>query len=262
MGGGSYDRPPPEVRVRLFLAIQAFFTILFAGRVPAKALPPPEEPADKKAERERLGRELEEARKKLGEVERARDDAQQRLGETSTEREQLLAARKTAEAERDTARSEREQAAKERDQAQERLGELKARLAEVEQKVAAAREDGALALLGWLQREGRLIDFLREKVEAYEDAQVGAAARAIHAGCKKVLEEGFAPQPILGGEEGGAVTVEVGFDPVAIQLSGQVKGNPPYKGTLVHHGWRGTRAAVPVPERVDTRILAPAEVEL
>jgi hypothetical protein len=77
-----------------------------------------------------------------------------------------------------------------------------------------------------------------------------------------VLAEGFAPEPILRGGEGEPVTVEVGFDPVAIQLSGQVKGAPPYKGTLVHHGWRSTRVAVPVPERVDTKVLAPAEVEL
>src|SRR5690606_20178133 len=112
--------------------------------------PPPEEPADKRAERERLGRALEEAKNELSAAVQAWDEAHKRLGETSTEREQLLQARKTAEAERDTVKSEREQAARERDQAQERLGELKARLSEVEQKVGAAREDGALALLGWL----------------------------------------------------------------------------------------------------------------
>ena len=248
--------------MRLILAIQAFFTLLFTGRVPLKALPPPEEPADKRAERERLGRELEEARKKLSEVERARDDAQRRLGETSAEREQLLAAKKTAAGDLERAERQRDEALAERARSEKRLEELKVRLGEVEGKVGAAREDGSLSLLGWLQREGRLIDFLRESIGSYDDAQVGGAARAIHAGCKKVLEEGFAPAAILAGEEGARVTVPVGFDPVAIQLSGQVKGAPPYQGTLVHHGWRSTRAAVPVPERVDTRVLAAAEVEL
>ncbi|MCA8926084.1 MAG: DUF2760 domain-containing protein [Planctomycetes bacterium] len=119
-----------------------------------------------------------------------------------------------------------------------------------------------MALLGWLQREGRLIDFLRESIDDYEDDQVGAAVRAIHSGCRKVLDEALALQPILEGDENEPVTVPSGFDPVAISLSGNVKGDPPFKGTLMHHGWRTETVSVPVPETVDPRVLAPAEVEL
>ena len=247
--------------MRLFLAIKAFFAILFTGALP-KGLPAPEETPERRAERERLVRELEELKQKVGELERALEDARARLAGTSAEREELLAARSAAERLRDANAKERDQAISDRDAAQRRLEETKGRLAEAEAKLGQARADGARSLLAWLQREGRLIDFLRESIGGYDDAQVGAAARAIHAGCKKVLEEGFAPEPILGAAEGERVKVEAGFDPVAIQLSGQVKGSPPFEGTLVHHGWRGTRASIPVAEKVDTNVLAPAEVEL
>src|SRR5690242_20660684 len=47
------------------------------------------------------------------------------------------------------------------------------------------RVDSAVQLLALLQREGRLLDFLGEPIDSFNDAQVGAAVRAIHKGCKK-----------------------------------------------------------------------------
>ena len=41
--------------------------------------------------------------------------------------------------------------------------------------------------LSMLQEKGRLVDFLMDDINAYSDAQVGAAARVVHAGCKGVL---------------------------------------------------------------------------
>src|SRR5262245_48893552 len=42
-----------------------------------------------------------------------------------------------------------------------------------------------LRVLAVLQRDGRLIDFLEEDIDAYPDAQIGAAVRDIHRGCRK-----------------------------------------------------------------------------
>ena len=38
----------------------------------------------------------------------------------------------------------------------------------------------AIALLETLQREARLVDFIKEPIDVYADAQVGAAVREIH----------------------------------------------------------------------------------
>ncbi|HTO03814.1 MAG TPA: DUF2760 domain-containing protein, partial [Opitutus sp.] len=61
------------------------------------------------------------------------------------------------------------------------------------EKVHAA----GLALLALLQREGRLIDFLQEDVSAYSDADIGAAARVVHAGSRKVLNQYLTLEPVL-----------------------------------------------------------------
>src|SRR5882724_3701078 len=45
----------------------------------------------------------------------------------------------------------------------------------------------ALHLLSLLQREGRLIDFCEEELAGFSDAQIGAAARTVHDGCRKAL---------------------------------------------------------------------------
>ena len=53
----------------------------------------------------------------------------------------------------------------------------------------------AAALLAVLQRDGRLLDFLMEKVDGYPDAQIGAVARTVHQGCRKALQEYIKVQP-------------------------------------------------------------------
>ncbi len=120
-----------------------------------------------------------------------------------------------------------------------------------------------LAVLGMLQREGRLIDFLQEDVASYADADIGAAARVVHAGCRKVLQQSLALEPVLAQNEGDTVTIPAGFDAQRIRLTGNVAGQPPFRGTLKHHGWATTAVRLPeLSDALDPRVLAAAEVEL
>lgn len=122
----------------------------------------------------------------------------------------------------------------------------------------------AVQMLGILQREGRLIDFLQEDLSVYEDAQIGAAVRNIHQGCKSALSEYVDLKPIFEQAEGSEVTVDSGFDPRAIKLTGNVAGNPPFKGIIRHRGWRVAKIELPQPasEQKKDWVLAPAEVEI
>jgi len=128
---------------------------------------------------------------------------------------------------------------------------------------AQMHREGALAFLALLQREGRLVDFLREDLGGHDDATIGAAARDVHRGCKKVLDEHFAFEPMMPGEEEAKVTVPKGFDPAEIRLIGETRGEPPFRGTLRHHGWRATSVKLPgLADGVDRTVVAPAEVEV
>jgi Domain of unknown function (DUF2760) len=121
----------------------------------------------------------------------------------------------------------------------------------------------ALLLLSVLQREGRLVDFLEEDLTGFPDAAVGAAARTVHAGCKKALSELVGLEPVLREPEGAQVTIERGFDPASVRLTGNVVGDPPFRGALRHHGWRVRDVRLPrAGDGEDARVVAPAEVEL
>ena len=121
----------------------------------------------------------------------------------------------------------------------------------------------AVYTLALLQREGRLIDFLQEDISAYADAQVGAAVRQIHAGCRKALDEYFGIQPLLEAEEGGPYEVPEGFDPRHIRVTGNAAGAPPFRGTLRHKGWKAGRVKLPERhEQADPSVVCPAEVEV
>ncbi len=126
------------------------------------------------------------------------------------------------------------------------------------------RPSGApLRLLALLQREGRLVDFLLEEIQSYPDNQIGAAVRDIHRQCSATLKEHLVLEPVLSQGEGDPVEVPAGFDPSAIQLTGNVTGEPPFRGTLRHHGWRVKDLKLaPPPAGQDEFVLQPAEVEL
>ncbi len=124
-------------------------------------------------------------------------------------------------------------------------------------------DHGALQLLRALQAEGRFIDFVQDDITGVPDADVAAASRVVHEGCRTVVQRWFAPTPVWPGEEGANVTVEAGFDPKKVRLTGNVVGDPPFTGALAHHGWRADKNDVPtLTGGADPQIVMPAEIEL
>ena len=121
-----------------------------------------------------------------------------------------------------------------------------------------------LRILTVLQRDGRLVDFLQEDIDGYSDAQIGAAVRDIHRGCRKSLHDYLTIEPIINADEEAQVQVPSDFDPAAVRLIGNVDGKPPFTGVLKHHGWRVREVHLPLlpVARDDSSVLSPAEVEL
>lgn len=132
-----------------------------------------------------------------------------------------------------------------------------------EAKPGVSRETAALQLLSLLQREGRLVDFLEQDIDSFSDADIGAAVRVVHQGCRKALRNHMKLQPIRSEAEESALTLEKGFDAHSIKLTGNIKGSAPYKGVLRHRGWKANDIVLPTPvEGHDPSVIAPAEVEL
>ncbi len=120
-----------------------------------------------------------------------------------------------------------------------------------------------MQLLNVLQREGRLVDFLQQDIIGFPDADVGAAARVVHQGCRRALQQALSLEVIRSEPEGTPITLEAGFDPRPYRLLGNVQGQPPYRGTLRHRGWRLKELSLGEPlATADLTIIAPAEVEL
>jgi hypothetical protein len=128
--------------------------------------------------------------------------------------------------------------------------------------VAAGDTDRAVQLLALLQRDGRLVDFLMEDLSAYPDAQVGAAVRDVHGGCRTALGRYVSLSAVMDDEEGGPVTIEGGADPARVKVVGAVSGEPPYRGVLRHRGWEASRIDLPPLPASGRTIVAPAEVEI
>jgi hypothetical protein len=141
--------------------------------------------------------------------------------------------------------------------------ELPAALEKPEEVPPEKTHASGLAVLGLLQREGRLIDFLQEDVSSFSDGDIGAAARVVHAGSRKVIDQYLTLEPVLKDAEGASVTVPTGFNAERIRLTGNVAGQPPFRGALKHHGWLATSVRFPtLSPTLDPRVIAPAEVEL
>jgi len=122
-----------------------------------------------------------------------------------------------------------------------------------------------VSFLAMLQARGRLVDFLMDDINTYNDAQVGAAARVVHAGCKAALLEHFRISPVRAESEGATVQVAAGYLPDEYRLVGKISGPAPFSGVLVHHGWKTDAVNLPRVLRSSTNRLpaiAPAEVEL
>jgi len=127
-------------------------------------------------------------------------------------------------------------------------------------------EAEVVAFLGLLQEHGRLVDFVSEDISGADDAQIGSAARVVHAGCAKVLREHFTIEPVRTEDEGAEVILEAGYETSQHRLLGSVAGQPPYQGKLLHPGWKATKVKLPQITGTSAErpwpVVAPAEVQV
>jgi len=123
-------------------------------------------------------------------------------------------------------------------------------------------EPTAAQMLAVLQRDGRLIDFLMEDVTPYSDAQIGAAVRNVHAGCREAVRRYLTLEPVLGSEEGARITIEAGTNAAHVKVLGNVAGQPPFSGVVRHRGWMLNRTELPTLPSNAPYVIAPAEVEV
>jgi hypothetical protein len=123
--------------------------------------------------------------------------------------------------------------------------------------------DGALQILGILQRDSRLIDFLMEDISSYPDEQVGAAVRSLHDQCRDSLNRYLRLAPVIDAVEGSFTKIEAS-DPAAVKLLGNVPASGKAQGGLLRHkGWRAEKIDLPTPPPSQSiAVIAPAEVEV
>lgn len=155
---------------------------------------------------------------------------------------------------------------------------LRVALTERDQQLAKLRGEGVterpeyieaelVNLLSQFQAKGRLVDFLMSEITQYQDAQIGAAARAVHQGCAAVLRQYFEITEVVDALEGQVVEVENGFDVRSYRLVGRVVGEGPYRGKLLHKGWRVGKISLPrvvrhSPSQDSNKVITPAEIEV
>ncbi len=120
--------------------------------------------------------------------------------------------------------------------------------------------DGAVQILGILQRDARLIDFLMEDIGPYSDEQVGAAVRDIHTQARQSLDRYLKLVPVIDAVEETVVNT-AGLESTSYKLIGNV---PPSgkasSGLLRHKGWKAEK--VELPGAKPSSVLAPAELEI
>ncbi len=128
---------------------------------------------------------------------------------------------------------------------------------------AAQPSDGALQILGILQRDSRLIDFLMEDIAAYSDDQVGAAVRDLHQQCRDSLNRYLHLAPVIDAVEGSPTKLETN-DPSVVKLLGNVPASgKASSGLLRHKGWKADQIDLPpLPPGSNASVIAPAEVEI
>lgn len=128
--------------------------------------------------------------------------------------------------------------------------------------------DGALQMLGILQRDARLIDFLMEDIASFSDDQVGAAVRNVHEQSRSAVTRYVTLEPVIDGVEGAFTKVDaagtLAKDAAAVKLLGNVPADGRAQGgTLRHRGWKATRTDLPaLAAKANVGILSPAELEV
>ncbi len=122
-----------------------------------------------------------------------------------------------------------------------------------------------VTLLGVFQEKGRLVDFLMEDITPFSDAEVGSVARAVHQGCKAAMNEHFHIEAICPEGEGATVTIPAAYAADEFRLVGNLAGEAPFTGKVVHKGWRTTSVKLPRVLNADKDhlpVIAPAQVEI
>ena len=127
----------------------------------------------------------------------------------------------------------------------------------------ARPSDGALQILGILQRDSRLIDFLMEDISTYSDDQIGAAVRNLHDQSRDSLGRYLQLAPVIDAVEGSFTKLDTN-DPASVKLLGNVPvSGKASGGVLRHKGWRAEKINLPpLSSGQNTSILAPAEIEV
>ena len=122
--------------------------------------------------------------------------------------------------------------------------------------------DGALQILGIMQRDARLVDFLMEDIAAYSDDQIGAAVRELHDQCRDSVARYITLTPVIDGVE-GTYAKAPSADANLVKFVGNVPAQPPAGGTLRHKGWRASKVDLPaLAAKQDASVIAPAEIEI
>jgi hypothetical protein len=129
---------------------------------------------------------------------------------------------------------------------------------------ARPKRNDAISLLAALQREARLIDLIQEPLSDYSDEQVGAAARDVLRDTREALARMVELQPVIDAEDGDEVETPPDFDAGCYRLTGNVSGEPPFKGSLAHHGWRAAKCDIPswTGSEEAANVVAPVEIEI
>lgn len=128
--------------------------------------------------------------------------------------------------------------------------------------VATGQRSDAISLLAVLQREARLVDFLKEDISAYTNDQVGAAVRDVHRDAAAALERLFSLRPAVAQAEGASIAVPAAPDPSRMALIGNAGAAA--RGTVRHAGWEATHVQLPqwTGAAASARVIAPTEIEV
>ncbi|MCP4717290.1 MAG: DUF2760 domain-containing protein [Deltaproteobacteria bacterium] len=216
---------------------------------------------NKKAHTERDARHTAEQR----EAGEARTKFEERMGLLEEERDVIREKLAAATLDQNRADQSRDSLKTALHDARQQLEEIKK--AQARSQTAEQARAEVLNMLALLQEKGRLLDFVLDDITAYDDQQVGAAARVVHEGCAAVLNDYFEIVPVHQSPEGEGVTVEKDFNAAEIRLVGSVGGSPPYRGAVLHRGWKTMKITLPRAvdadrQQGDLQVITPAEIEI